>query len=155
MTGLPDADWLGRRDLEWFLGMPFSRAAMLPHSVAGARQLLRTHGLALCQLQGAKSREAAKLIRDLDFKLGPVEDAWRLLADGAAGGNREAWATGRAESARVQLASILELPDTRCFHGARPDAHGFPYYPAYPVLVTSRKRTPEGGEGGAPPQGAA
>lgn len=69
--------------------------------------------------------------------------------------DREAWARGRAEAARLPLAMKLALPDTRYFHGAQEDAHGFPFHPSPPVLLINRKRKPGGSEGGGAPLGAA
>ncbi|MBU8546356.1 MULTISPECIES: hypothetical protein [Roseomonadaceae] len=149
------------RDLQWLLSVPVSRAMLVPAGVICLRHLLRWHAEDLCAsvLGEPTSRrhagELADLVRQLDNRLAPLEDVARLQADGVALPDREAWACGRAESARAALAAGLKLPDTRHFHGAQADAHGFPFFPSAPVLLTGGKRKPGGSEGGGAPLGAA
>lgn len=148
-------------DLQWLLSMPVSRAMLVPAGVICLRHLLRWHAPDLrASVQGEPSnrrhaRELAELVRQLDNRLAPLEDVARLQADGVALPEREVWARGRAESARAALAASLKLPDTRHFHGAQADAHGFPFFPSPPVLLTGRKRKPGSSEGGGAPLGAA
>ncbi|WP_439596707.1 hypothetical protein [Falsiroseomonas sp.] len=148
-------------DLQWLLSMPVSRAMLTAAGAICMRHLLRIHGPQLCASRWGEAtsereaRELAELVRRFERGLVALEDIARLQADGVALPDREAWARGRAEAARAALAAGLELPDTRAFHGAQEDVHGFPFYPAPPVLLTSRKRWPRGGEGGGAPLGAA
>lgn len=148
-------------DLRWLLSMPVSRAMLVPAGVICLRHLLRYHAPALsAEVWGEPTkprpaRELAGLVRQLDNSLAPLEDVARLQADGVALPEREAWARGRAESARAALVASLNLPDTRHFHGAQVDAHGFPFFPSAPVLLTGWRRKPGGGESGGAPLGAA
>lgn len=149
------------RDLQWLLSMPVSRAMLVPAGVICLRHLLRWHAADLCACVGGEpanrrhARELADLVHQLDKRLAPLEDVARLQADGIALPEREAWARGRAEAARAALAAGLKLPDTRHFHDAQADTHGFPFIPSAPVLLIGRKRKPGGSEGGGAPLGAA
>lgn len=121
------------------------------------RHLLHVHGPVLCASRWGEptgkrdARELAEVTRRFERSLVPLEDVARLQADGVALPDREAWARGRAEAARIVLVAGLKLPDTRVFHGAQEDAHGFPFYPAPPVLLTGRRRGSRSNEGGGAP----
>ena len=142
-------------DLRWLLSMPVSRAMLMPLGVMCLRHLVIVHRPELCGRQGNTARQATRLALALDTALGPLEDVARLQADGVAMPDREGWALSRAEAARAPLAALLGYGDPRYFHGAQQDAHGFPFYPSPPVLLTNRKRKPEGSDGGGAPLGAA
>lgn len=161
MSGAPLVPATDLHDLRWLVSLPVSRAMLMPAGVICMRHLLRVHGPQLCASRWGeptserKAPELAELVRRFERGLVALEDVARLQADGVALPDREAWALGRAEAARAALAAGLELLDTRAFHGAQEDAHGFPFYPAPPVLLIGRKRRPRGGEGGGAPLGAA
>lgn len=143
-------------DLGWFLSMPLCRASVLPFGIVHLRRQCATHGALLSSRvsRAELPREAPHLFAVFRHSLAALEDIARLQADGVCMADRERLAVARAETERQQLARALGLTDTRAFHGARPDPHGFPYYPAAPVLVgrgkRPAKRNPQGG--GTPPE---
>ncbi len=158
MSGAPSAAATDLHGLRWLLSMPVSRAMLVAAGAICMRHLLRVHGPQLCAQDGwgvpmsrRGARDTAELVRWLESTLAIMEDVAQLQADGVALPDREAWARGRAEAARAALAARLRLPDTRCFHGAQEDSHGFPFFPSPPVLLTNRKGKPGGGEGGGAP----